>query len=574
MNASTSAFTQITRRFALPHYLWYLLGTVSLALTTWISIRIPHLSKNIVNSLLSLSQDQHSAIQTAFFIMTLGVLLVLSRSLSRISMFWPGRKIEAEVKQYYFSHILHLPLKSLHKFTHGDLISRLANDVIQLRVFYAFAVLQLLNFSFLALFSIWNMLSVSVELTLLSLLPLLILIIATRFTSPWFHTFSRDQSIRLGDLTNIVTETFANVHIIQTNNAVDSFLSHIEAMSTKVYKANIKLAMIRTFIFPLAGLFSGFSYLLILYFGGQAVIAKTLTVGDILAFNIYIGLLSFPLTALGFILSMYQRAKAASERLVELESYPQETQSSTVIKPLPEKILPLLELKHLHFSYAENQEPTILHDISLSLQPGQILGIIGPVGSGKSTLFHLLTRLYDPPSGTVFFKGRDIIDIPCTELRSQIHYGLQSPYLFSDSILGNLNLGFMNPPSDEAIEQVLNEVSMKGEVDKFPQRSLTPVGEKGVKLSGGQKQRVALARLFLRSCEILLLDDTTASVDFHTERRLLTEIKKKGAAMILISHREYVLEACDEVLVLEQGRITARGRLNEVKILKKEFFYA
>lgn len=549
-----SAIHQIARRFALPHWRWYFAGVVSLAFTTWISVSIPRFSKYAVNGLLEF-HPYSVVLKWVLLIIGLGILQILIRSLSRLFLFWPGRKVESELKNFYFDHFLELPLPFFQKHPQGDLISRLANDVSQIRACFAFAVLQVVNLLFLFTFAVYSMLQVSVSLTLLTLSPLLCIILVARIGAPQVHKYFKLGQIKLGDLTNRLTETFLHVDIIQTNDALKSFVDRAAEKVDEVYKANIKLVFIRTVIFPLTTLFTGLSYLVVLYYGGGEVIRNTLTVGDILAFNIYVAMLSFPLTALGIIIALVQRARASSERLVELETFEKEKiiASSESIKPKP-----LLSVQNLNFSFGSLRGP-VLQDINFEVQAGAKLGITGPIGSAKTTLLSLITRLYDPSEGTIFYKGQDILTLAPQDLRTEIGLCLQGAYLFSASVRENLCVGLKDTVSDTELEEAARKAQILKEIESLEHKWETKVGERGVRLSGGQKQRLALARAFLRDHELLLLDDVTAAVDQSTEQRLLAEIKKLQASLILVSHRPSALRLCDEVLVLVQGRILARG---------------
>ncbi len=545
-----SAIQQIARRFALPHWRWYSIGIIFLLLTTWITVTIPRYSKLVVNGLLENHAD-NALLLLVFMIIGLGFLQILIRSLSRLLLFWPGRKIESELKNFYFDHFLELPLFFFQKHPQGDLISRLANDVTQIRACFAFAVLQVVNLLFLFSFAVYSMLRVSPSLTIATLIPLMSIMIVVRVGAPYIHKYSKLEQIKLGELTNRLTEAFVHVDIIQNNDAVHSFVERAAEKSEDVYKANIKLAIVRTLMFPLASLFTGLSYLVVLYYGGREVLRSHLTVGDILAFNIYVAMLSFPLTALGIIIALFQRARSSSERLIELETF--EKEKVLELKKLRSQEDPLLNINSLNFHFDDNSPP-VLKNVSFEVRKGQKLGITGPIGSAKTTLLSLITRLYDPPPSTIFFKGQDILSIPSQELRTHIGLCLQNPYFFSASIRENLSMGFEEKVSEEDLIRCAQKSEIYQEIQWFECGWETLVGERGIRLSGGQKQRLALARLFLRNPELMLLDDVTAAVDQSTELRLLETLKSLKSTLILVSHRPSVLNMCDEVLLLVEGQ--------------------
>lgn len=551
---------RILHRFVIPLWPWYLGGVIFLLGSAWITISIPRFSKIVVNDLLS-QHPKDSILNFIILIISLGVLQMIVRSVSRLLFFWPGRKIESEIKTYYFDHLLEMPLRFFQKHTYGDLVSRLANDVAQIRACMAFGTLQIGNLIFLSSFSIFNMYKISPKMTLACLTPLLCMIIVARLAAPLFHKYSKRGQLMIGELTNRVTEAFIHVDIVQANDAIESFIQRISRGVDDVYDNNIKLALVRTVMFPIASLFTGLAYLVVLFYGGQAVINQTLSIGDILAFNIYIALLSFPLTALGIIISLIQRARSACERLIDLEKQDKEksitpkssTKSNNSIQN------PILSVRNLTFRYQETSPP-VLQNISFDLPPSYKLGITGPIGSGKSTLLSLIARLYDPAAGSILYKGEDILSFNPAQLRQEIGFGLQTPYLFSSSITENLLMGFNQKPSMEEMETCARQGQILNEIENLENKWDTPIGEKGVRLSGGQKQRLAITRLLLRQPDLILLDDVTAAVDQSTEKNLLDELAKLPSAYLIVSHRPAALKICDQVILLnKQGQIVDRA---------------
>lgn len=587
-----------TARFALPLWRWYLFGSVMLAAVNFINLEVPQLAKRIVNGLVAPSAAPGEVAgyrETALLIVALGLLIILIRGLSRIGIFWPGRRLESDTKSFYFAHVLRLPERFFGEHGMGDLISRLANDVGQLRAFYAFGLLQVLNVAFLSVMTIAQMVAVHARLTALALGPLFLMVLLTRLSMPRMHRASKANQEALGALTNRVTEAFVNVHVIQANAAEASFLERAKAPNEDVYKSNMQLVFVRTLVFPLMNCLAGLSQLAVLAYGGYEVVHQRLTVGDILSFNVYIGLLTFPLTALGIILALYQRAKTAVERLGQLEVEAPEGPRAAAVAATPAVAQSLLAMRGVHFSYPravvaaaraaspaprgatpgasgslaaaalpETGSPFQLGPLDLQLAEGGRLGLFGPIGCGKSTIMHLVTRLYDPPAGTVFWQGKDVLTLHPHELRKEIAYALQTVHLFSDTIRANLTFGLAEDTPLERLELACAQAQILDEIRGFPQGWDTPIGEKGLRLSGGQKQRLALARLFLRDARLYLLDDVLSAVDHATERKLVDELERPGRALIIASHRGSALRRCDEILVLDKGKVVDRGRFDEL----------
>ncbi len=564
--AVKTSIYSITRKFAYPHWRWYLGGIVALCVTNLIALEIPQLSKDIVNNLSETAKFGHLE-NLALAIIGLGFLQMLIRAISRILIFWPGRQLEAEVKNDYFQRFFTLPHSFFEHFGMGDLISRLSNDVGQLRVFYAFAVLQIVNLLALSVFTISKMLTIHPQLTFLCLAPLALMVLITRYAVPRFHLYSRRSQETLGHLTNKVTEAFVNVITIKNNTAEDQFSERISEEIEHVYKANIKLIAIRTLIFPAMVLLTGFSFLIVLFYGGREVIEGRLTIGDIMAFNIYIGMLSFPLTAVGIVIAIYQRARTAVDRLAELDQAEPEKIHLDLDRPSLKDSKPaLLKVSHLKFRYPSdseegksNERKLALHDISFEVFAGQKVGITGPVGSGKSTLFQLITRLYDPEPGMIFWHGKDILSLDPRHLRQQIGYAQQSVHLFSDHIRNNLAFGTGLEDDQAKLDEAARQACVLNDIEQFPDAWLTEIGEKGVRLSGGQKQRLSLARIFLRHPELFILDDTTSAVDQSTEQAMINNIIATKRTVILSSHRSSALRHCDLIIVMRDGQIDCMG---------------
>jgi len=285
-----------------------------------------------------------------------------------------------------------------------------------------------------------------------------------------------------------------------------------------------------------------------------------LTIGDILAFNVYIALLTFPLTAMGIILAVYQRARTAIDRIQTIEEAEPEGQAISEAAPATDTAN-LVEVQNLNFTYSSGSFS--LENISFTLPPGKKLGLFGPIGSGKTTLLNLIVRLKDPPPGTIFWQGRDVLAIAPRSLRAGIGYALQNPHLFSESIRANLLFG-ASDKSEEDLAEATNQAAVAGDIERMNDKMETEIGEKGVRLSGGQKQRLSLARAFLKRPALLILDDVLSAVDHTTELELIGQIHKTGSALIITSHRGTALKGCDEILVLDAGRIIGRGRYHEL----------
>jgi ATP-binding cassette subfamily B multidrug efflux pump len=568
-----SNFSVYQKKYIYPLWLWYAGGIALLAAVNIVNLQIPQLAKKVINDL-SARTNGNESLETALAIIGLGFLLIVVRALSRVLMFWPSRKAEASSKADYFKRVTDLPAEFFEKHGMGDLISRLANDIGHVRIYYGFGLLQILNVLFLLIFTIYQMGSVHPTLTIYALTPLLLMFVITKTTMGKMHQYSKANQTAVGQLTNKVTESFVNVHVLQANAAVDTFVDRIETENEEVYASNVKLIFIRTVIFPLMTCLAGISQLVILFYGGSEIIAGRLTIGDILAFNVYIALLTFPLAALGIFISVHQRAKTALERLNEIDQGQPRTFTDIGLKDTAQTTTPgvleklHLSVKHLSFHFPvkdSDEKKAVLTEVSFELQPGDHIGLYGPIGSGKSSLLNLLVRYYEPPKQSIFLDGKDIVTLDPKFIRKKIGYALQSVHLFSNTVRENMLFGLDREVSEDEITQAAEAAQILGEIKSFSEGWDTQIGEKGIRLSGGQKQRLALARVFLRKPPILLLDDVLSAVDHSTEKKILSHIMGLGSSTIISSHRGSALKHCKEILIFDlNGRIEDRGTYQDL----------
>jgi ATP-binding cassette subfamily B multidrug efflux pump len=564
----TQPLTRIGKTYALSQWKWYFGGILALIVTNIIVLEIPQLAKAVINAV-ALKSDLAPLTTLAIAIVALGLAQILIRTTSRILIFWPGRTLEAAVKYDVFANILRISAAALSNFSIGDLTSRLNNDVTQLRIFFAFGALQVLNVIFISIFTVSKMVSIDPTLTSLAIAPMFLMLLITKFIMPKLHAAMRENTEALGRLTGKIAESFSQVHVIQTMNAVETMIQRSMPDNDAIFNSNIRTIVLRTTVWPVMIILIGVSQFATLAWGGKLVIAGTLTVGDIMAFNIYIGMLTFPFASLGIILNVYQRAKPAAERLVTLTSLPVEghnmeetTGASTT--HLPANIL--LDVSHVSLRWPDGR--MALDDLSFTIAEGERVGIFGSIGAGKSTLFNILTRLHQQDSGIITLQGKNILEMKPEMVRRTIAYGLQQPLLFSESVRSNLSLGLEeNDVTQNDLDNAARQAQVYDDIMRLPEKWDTLIGENGIKLSGGQKQRLALARLLLRPSKIIILDDVLSAVDHETEHRLIKSLLETKKALVISSHRVSILEPCNKILVLKNGRLVATGKYNEIKHL-------
>ena len=557
------ALIQLGQNYAAPQWHFYLGGTLALIVTNVIVLEIPLLAKQIIDTLAS-HGDLKPLTSVAMAIILLGLSQVLIRTTSRILIFWPGRALEANLKSDMFYKILIAPLVKVIDYSVGELTSRLNNDVTQLRIFFAFGALQVLNVIFISIFTISKMAAIDSTLTTLAISPMLFMLLLTKVVMPHLYKSMRENTEALGRLTAKVSEAFSQVHIVQMMNAVPAISSRLEPDNHAIFQSNSRTIWLRTLTWPVMTVLIGFSQFATLTWGGKQIMIGQLTVGDIMAFNIYIGMLTFPFASLGIILNVYQRAKPAAERIQTIKSIIPETTLTRSKTMTPNSGEYLLEVKNLNFRWPDGRQG--VENISFNVKNGERIGVFGKIGSGKSTLFNLLTKLYPTEEGQIYLNGNDILQLSPEHVRNLIGYAQQTPLLFSESIRSNMCLGYEDSDVQaSALREAARQAEILDDIEKFPESWDTLIGERGIKLSGGQKQRLALARLLLRKNKMIILDDVLSAVDHETESRLINALLATKAAILIASHRISILKPCHKIMVLDGGKMVAFGPYEQVR---------
>jgi ATP-binding cassette subfamily B multidrug efflux pump len=454
----------------------------------------------------------------------------------------------------------------------GETMSRAINDLSQVRALIGFGMLNAANSVVAYAFALAFMLSMSVELTVMAILPYPFLIICSRMIGQRLFRYSQAAQEALGKLASRVQETLSGIRIVRAFAGEDEQVARFEEANQNALKHNMALVTIRGLMWPFLLGVGSIGSLLVLWRGTAMVEAGTLSPGGLLAFLVYGEALRWPTMGLGYLLAVVQRGRASYARIAEiLDAAPEVVEHPNARPPKKEGAL---EVKHLSFTLGERK---VLDDVSFSAPAGTSLAIIGRTASGKSTLAALLPRLLATPAGSVFLDGDDVTDLQLRPLRRRIGYAQQEPFLFSSTVARNVGYLFEDPFAPESLEKIRSvaaEASVLDEIEGLPQGFRTVVGERGVQLSGGQKQRIALARALLSEPSVLVMDDPLSAVDAQTEVKILDALDRarRGRTLILITNRIAAAARCDQVVVLDAGKVVQRG--THASLVKEPGLYA
>lgn len=492
-------------------------------------------------------------------ILGLAVFISICRYFWRIYVMGTARLAEYHLRGLLFGHLEKLSADYFNNHKTGDLMAHATNDIGAVRAALGPGIVMLTDAIFLTIVTMVIMfVTIDVKLTALALVPLpFIAIVSTTFGRSINNRFKAVQDA-FAKLTDRVQENLSGIRVVkafvQEKAEIDKFMKS----SDKVVETNMNLVKVWGLFFPLMDFIASLSFLVVLGYGGILVIRGSISLGDFIAFNSYLGTLLWPMHAIGWVINMMQRGFASMERIAVILRTEPEIFDGPSVKDI-RHIRGEIEFRGLTFAYPGHSEP-VLKDIDLSIESGKTLAVVGRTGSGKSTLVNLLVRLYNPPRGQVFIDGVDVNDIPLSTLRENTGYVPQDTFLFSKTIAENIAFAPRTFSKDEIVEAA-ETAQVHGNIVEFPQGYDTILGERGVTLSGGQKQRVAIARAVIKNPAILILDDCLSAVDTHTEEEILKRLKRvmENRTSIVIAHRISTIKDADEIVVLDGGRIAERG---------------
>jgi ATP-binding cassette subfamily B protein len=538
------------------------LGLVCVVTTTAISLSGPWILKYAIDDL-NLGVTRTKLGFYASLLLAVAVVGGFFRFLMRRIIIGASRVIEYQIRNDFFAALQRQPLAYFQSHRTGDLMSRATNDLSAVRMMAGPAVMYSSSTLLVFIVAIILMLSIDARLTLVALLPLPLVSVSVLVFGRAIHRGFEKIQEQLSDISAIAQEGLSGVRVVRAYRQESHELDRFRQANLEYVERNRRVIKLMGMFYPSMSLFLGLGALLVLWLGSREVIRGRITLGEFVAFNSYLVMLSWPMIAFGWVTNMLQRGMASWKRMLAvLDATPV---TDVYGPPRPDLPSNSIEIKHLTFAYGDG--PPVLRDVSLSIAPGQTVALIGPTGSGKTTLLNLLPRLHEPPPGTVFVGGIDVREIPLGVLRGAIGFVPQEPFLFSDKIANNVLFG-VDAAGDEAarVETAASIARLDKDVSSFAKGYDTLVGERGITLSGGQKQRTALARALAIDPPILILDDALSAVDTYTEEEILSRLKgvMRQRTSIIVSHRVSTVRDADQIFVLEAGRIVERGSHDEL----------
>jgi ATP-binding cassette subfamily B protein len=540
------------------------LGLLALIVVDLLQLIIPRIIKRAFDDLTIGTVTSSHLLQYALYLCGIALLIGVARFFWRYFLFGTSRRIEESLRNLLFFHLQTLSLNYFHKTKTGDLMAHATNDIDAVRMAFGIGLVAVTDGVILGLLSIAFMVYINPLLTFFAVLPMPFIALLTFKFSPLLYKRFEQVQATFSLLTEKVRESVAGIRVIKAYVQEEKNLGGFEKISKEYAEKNMTLVKIWGMLFPVIMLVTSLGTGIILLLGGRLTILQVITPGDFVAFFSYLSLLTWPMMAIGWVINLFQRARASMGRINRILDTQPEIRDETDVVISCAQLKGEIVFRNLTFSFRPGLKP-VLKNISLAIKPGETVAIVGRIGSGKTTLLNLITRLYDPPHNMVFIDGYEIHQIPLDTLRRNVGYAPQDIFVFSDTFQENILFGNVRA-SEEAVRNALEVAQLNDEVMSYPDGLSTIIGEKGVTLSGGQKQRLTIARTLLPNTPILILDDVLSSVDTQTEERILTGLRTmtSGKTNLIVSHRLSSIRYADRIYVLDEGEVKEQGSHEEL----------
>ena len=540
------------------------LGLLALIVVDLFQLIIPRIIKRAFDDLTIGTVTSSHLLQYALYLCGIALLIGVARFFWRYFLFGTSRRIEESLRNLLFFHLQTLSLNYFHKTKTGDLMAHATNDIDAVRMAFGIGLVAVTDGVILGLLSIAFMVYINPLLTFFAVLPMPLIAFLTFKFSPLLYKRFEQVQATFSLLTEKVRESVAGIRVIKAYVQEEKNLGGFEKISKEYAEKNMTLVKIWGMLFPVIMLVTSLGTGIILLLGGRLTILQVITPGDFVAFFSYLSLLTWPMMAIGWVINLFQRARASMGRINRILDTQPEIRDETDVVISCAQLKGEIVFRNLTFSFRPGLKP-VLKNISLAIKPGETVAIVGRIGSGKTTLLNLITRLYDPPHNMVFIDGYEIHQIPLDTLRRNVGYAPQDIFVFSDTFQENILFGNVRA-SEEAVRNALEVAQLNDEVMSYPDGLSTIIGEKGVTLSGGQKQRLTIARTLLPNTPILILDDVLSSVDTQTEERILTGLRTmtSGKTNLIVSHRLSSIRYADRIYVLDEGEVKEQGSHEEL----------
>lgn len=532
-----------------------LLGILCMIVVDVAQLAVPTIIKDAVDILARSDFSRPVLVRQFVIIVGLGLVMMILRYFWRVLLMGSARDLEKGLRNELYAHILTLDQAYFNRVRTGDIMAHATSDINHIRMAFGIGIVALTDALLLGTACIGIMLWMNPGLALISLIPMPFLSLLVRYLGKKMHLFHTQAQETYSDLTELIREGFSGIRILKLFNLEPVIGRKVADGAARYVKRNLKRAVVASFLSPVMGFFFNLSTWIVLFYGGFLVMRQSISPGELVAFIQYLGLLAWPILAIGWMTNLVQRGLASLKRVNTMI-----TAQASVISPpgaLPCPPIDRLEFDRVKFGY-DGQDP-VLQDICLKITTGSTIGLAGPPGSGKTSLAQLIPRLYDPVSGQIFINGIPIDRIDLDQLREQIAFMPQEPFLFSGTLRENILMG--RPLPEDTVDRVLAACQLTGTMARMPRGLDTRIGEKGVTLSGGQKQRIALARTLIQDRPVTILDDPISQVDTQTAFAIIAGLRqdRPGRILIIISHRISALAFCDRIHILSRGRITHSG---------------